>query len=92
MKWKKKITVFLRISLCLCALYGWWGVVYPQYSMTPDTYRIVSEDGTVQEDDDLLEWRFSDDVYQKALEANPDQVRFKSKIWMLFKDLLSKFS
>ncbi|MDR0949223.1 MAG: hypothetical protein LBM69_06890 [Lachnospiraceae bacterium] len=90
MSLKKKIAAWLRIGLCLCACYGWWGVIFTQYTMTSDTYRIILEDGTVQESDDLLEWRFDDNIYKKALEADRSQIRIKSKLWDFLESLFSK--
>ncbi len=68
----------LLAVLSLCAALGWWGILYPQLTMTPDTYRVVSEDGTVQEDVCMVEWDFEGDIYTEILNADPGRVRFRS--------------
>ena len=83
----KKIEKILRMILATVALCGWWGVLYPELTLTPDTYRIVTEDGSVQEENPMVEWRFSDgryfkedrDVYRMILEAGSSKITFKCK-------------
>lgn len=33
----------IEAVLCVCAVFGWWGVLYPELAMTPDTYKVVRE-------------------------------------------------
>ncbi len=68
------------VLLTLCACLGWWGVLYPQLSLTPDTYRIVEQDGTVQEGEDVIKWDFEGSIYAKILNADPGHVRFRSAL------------
>lgn len=86
----KKIEKILRILLGIVAVCGWWGVLYPELTLTPDTYRIVTEDGSVQEDNPMVEWRFSNDryckedgdnrdIYRMLLEAGSSKITFKCK-------------
>lgn len=76
----KQIWNKLLVPLSVCAAFGWWGMLYPQLAMTPDTYRVVREDGTVQEASEVIEWDFEGSVYLKILDAAPGQVRFRSGI------------
>ena len=39
----KNIIDRIRIIIVLCVTIGWWGLLYPELSMTPDTVQIVSE-------------------------------------------------
>lgn len=70
----------LCAGLILCGAMGWWGVLYPQLTMTPDTYRVVSEDGTVQNSSDVIEWDFDDTIYMEILNAGSSRIRFRSKL------------
>lgn len=69
--------------LILCAAFGWWGILYPQLSLTGDTYCIIPENGTVQEGADMVEWNFEGSIYREILEAAPENVRFRSGILKL---------
>lgn len=77
---KKKLTG-IRIAFAVCAALGWWGVLYPELTMTPDTYRVVCEDGTVQADENMVEWDFDNDIYREILNADRSRIRFKSKLF-----------
>ena len=69
------VTKAVSAAAVLCAVWGWWGILYPQLTMTPETYRIVSQDGVVQEE------RIVDDtIYEEILNADRDRIRFKSKL------------
>jgi len=76
----KKNILALRIFMCGCAALGWWGFFYPELTMTPDTYRIVMEDGTVQSAAEMVKWDFDSDIYHKILSADSSQIRFRSKL------------
>jgi len=76
----KKNIFALRIFMCGCAALGWWGFFYPELTMTPDTYRIVMEDGTVQSAAEMVKWDFDSDIYHKILSADSSQIRFRSKL------------
>lgn len=78
-------------GLVLVAVMGWWGVLYPQLSLNRDTYRIVSEDGTVQSSKDVVEWENGDTVYMEILNAESGRVRFRSKLWDCASELIERF-
>ena len=61
-------------GMVFMAVMGWWGVLYPQLSLNRDTYRIVSEDGTVQTGEDMVEWKSGDTVYMEILNAESGRV------------------
>lgn len=77
----KKKSAGIRIAFVICAALGWWGVLYPQLAMTPDTYRVVSEDGTVQTDEFMVKWDFDNDIYREILNADRGRIKFKSKLF-----------
>ncbi|MCM1043877.1 MAG: hypothetical protein NC417_00050 [Candidatus Gastranaerophilales bacterium] len=69
------------IILCICAAFGWWGLLYPELALTSDTYRIVDENGVVCESEAQNEWGADGSIYWKLLGADDGQVRFRSKLW-----------
>ncbi len=79
---KNKWLLSVRIFLGGCAALGWWGLLYPELTMTPSTYRVVDENGTVLESEEMVEWDFDNDIYWDILEADSSQIRFRSKLYM----------
>ena len=69
----------IRILLFVCAAFGWWGFLYPELAMTPDTYRVVEQDGTVRTERERIESSDSD-IYWEVLNADSSQIRFRSKL------------
>ena len=59
-----------RIVLCICAALGWWGFVYPELALTPDTYRVVDEEG-----------ESAQEGLWEILGADKGKVRFRSRLW-----------
>lgn len=76
----KKEKIGIRIIAIFCAALGWWGLLYPELTLTPDTVRVIreSEDGaeTVSES----EWTFTDELYLELLGADRDTIRFRSRL------------
>ena len=83
-KWLKK----LRIVLCICAAFGWWGFLYPELTMTPDTYRIVPEEGIESAGETQEEWEFDRNIYWEILQADRSKIRFSSKLLNSLGELL----
>ena len=79
---KKQLSIFAHIIVSVCAVFGWWGLLYPELTMTPSTYNVVYEDSAVQVGENMVEWDFDNDIYWKVLEADRSQIRFKSKLLM----------
>ena len=77
---KSKIVIPVHIILGVSAVFGWWGFLSPELTMTPSTYNIVYEDGTVQEQKEVIEWDVDDDIYWEILEADSSQIHFKSRL------------
>ncbi len=91
----------IEMALCVCAAFGWWGVFYPELTMTPDTDGVVkeaklsSEDNALQKegsfgDDEVCEtadWDFDREIYFEILQADASQIRFKSKLLMSLKEI-----
>ena len=70
--------VSLQIMLTLCALWGWWGMFYPEFTLTEDTYRVVYEE--MAEEEAVEE--SPREIYRFMLHASKGQLRFRSKILM----------
>ena len=79
---KNKISTSIHIILGICAAFGWWGLLYPELTMTPSTYKVVYEDNAVQQQENVVEWEFEDDIYWRMLEADSSRIRFKSRLLM----------
>ena len=74
----KKRDLGIRIIIGLCAALGWWGLLYPELVLNPDTVKIVAEDGA--EEPDSLEWSFDSRLYLDLLNAGRDKIIPRSKL------------
>lgn len=90
----KRIWAVVKIALCVCAVFGWWGVLYPELVLTADTYRICgdSEPGeqNMQEGQNLSA---EQDIYWDLLKADRNEIRFRSKLlveWNKFMEALNE--
>lgn len=76
----KKTKNGIRIIAALCAALGWWGLLYPGLTLTPDTVRIVSTDengGYIDQDpEQILDSR----LYLELLGTDRDNIRFRSRL------------
>ena len=83
---KDKLFISFRIFVTVCAAWGWWGVLYPELTMTPDTYCIIYEEtgapteSYVQEQVEMVEWKLDNDIYETVLGAERSQIRFRSRL------------
>ena len=75
----KKNWLKLRVVVTMCAALGWWGLLYPEFTLTPDTVKIYA-DNKAEESEEVFEWSLGDDLYLKLLEAGPDKITFRSKL------------
>lgn len=81
---KKAMTTVLAI----CAAIGWWGALYPQFTLLDDTYRIVSEEEVANTDTDVLESELDKSrLYWSILDADCDRIRFKSRLFADWREL-----
>lgn len=83
----------LRIIISLCAMLGWWGFLYPELVLTPDTVTVSQED----ENGELIplpgQWDLDSNLYLDILNAGKDRITFRSRmfanlnlIWEAFHD------
>lgn len=76
----KKKLLGIRVGLGLCAALGWWGMLYPELALTPDTVKVSEEDpeGELRELPD--EWSFDSSMYADLLTAERDKITLRSKL------------
>ena len=74
---KRKMSI--RITATLCAALGWWGLLYPELTLTPDTVRIICEEDGKESFIDR-EWSFDDSLYLELLGTDRDNIRFRSRL------------
>lgn len=67
-----------KIAGYICAAFGWWGLLYPEFTMTEDVCRMVNEFGQMVE---VAEWDGPQEqnTYWQLLEAGPEHIRFRSR-------------
>ncbi len=70
----------IRIITAMCAALGWWGLLYPELTLTPETVRIVIEDASGQEISLDRNKSPDDSFYLELLEADSGSIRFRSRI------------
>lgn len=76
-----------RFALCIWLYAGWWGLVYPQLVITSDTCSVVCEDETEEEQLKRAEQMTAEQLYRALQEAEPGQVRYRSKLLELLEKL-----
>lgn len=78
----------VRIIISLCAALGWWGLFYPELALTPDTVVLrLNENGEVIREQSP-EWTFDSSLYRDLLNAGPERITFRSKLYTDFSSLL----
>lgn len=58
----------LRTCICFVVLLMFWGILYPQYALTEDMYRVTDAGQTIQEKDPAAD-------YARISAAQPGEVR-----------------
>lgn len=79
----------IKTAICVCLYVCWWGLLYPELVVNPDTCRMV--DGETGEE--VLEQAGQMSaglLYQALLEADRDQIRYRSRLLELLGQLLEK--
>lgn len=85
----QKLATF-RMVCTLCVALGWWGMLYPDFTMTADTYQVVWEDAAQQEES-MPEWESEEEIYDLVWKADSGQIRFKSRLWEKIDAILKYF-
>lgn len=70
--------------LTFCAVLGWWGAIYPQFTLLQGTYRIVYEDTFMEESTAEPDTKESEidrrELYWEILNADSSHIRLKSRL------------
>lgn len=74
----KKKWLGIRTGLGICAALGWWGLLYPELTLTPDTVKVVYEDP--QAETYTQDWSFDSSLYHDVLNAPSEKIVFRSKL------------
>lgn len=68
----KRLKNGIRILAATCAALGWWGLLFPGLTLTPDTVRVVCEEEGKE--------AFPEHLYLELLETDRDNIRFRSRL------------
>ena len=77
---KKKWTG-IRATAGLCAALGWRGLLYPELALTPDTVKVSAEDEKGTALSQTSEWSFDSSLYLDLLQADREQITFRSRVF-----------
>ena len=83
----KKKWLGIRVLFSLCAALGWWGLLYPELSLTPDTVVLKMKDDSGHLREHPLTWDFDGSIYWDLLNAGPGKISFRSKLLTDFSTL-----
>ena len=73
-----------ELALLIVLSAGWWGILYPGFSMTEETFEISRQDGDAiesecdREEGGRAEWGRAEGFFS-MLEAAPDEIEIKSR-------------
>ena len=81
----------IRITTGICAALGWWGLLYPQLALTPDTVAVIPSTEGESLEEQSLKWDFDGSLYLDLLNAGPDKITFSFKICKDLNSLLEAF-
>lgn len=67
--------------MAVCAAIGWWGALYPQFTLVEGTYRIVNEDETAIVCEDITQSELNGSrLYWSLLNEDSSNIKFKSRL------------
>ena len=87
----KKKWFGIRMGLGICAALGWWGLLYPELTLTPGTVKVVYEDSQAQTNTQPQGWTLGSSLYWDILIAPSGKVTFRSKLLTDFNAILEAF-
>lgn len=101
----KRVLAGVKTALCICAVLGWWGVLYPELVLTTETYRVCDDNGQegqdTQEEQDIQEWQdigerqnlsSGQEVYWNLLKADRSEIRFRSRLLVEWNKFMEAFN
>jgi len=67
--------------VAVCAAIGWWGALYPQFTLVEGTYRIVYEDETAMVYEDMTQPEHEGSkLYWSILDEDSSKIKFRSRL------------
>lgn len=87
----KKKWLGIRVAAGLCAALGWWGLLYPELALTPDTVKVSTQDNDGTAAAREQEWSFDSTLYLELLNADRDQITIRSRLLTELKGLSELF-
>ncbi len=76
----KKKCLCIRVAAGLCAALSWWGLLYPELALTPDTVKVSREEENGTLSDVTPEWSFDSELYLDLLNADQSQITIRSRL------------
>lgn len=76
---KQLANTFIGLASFLLT-FGFWGLVFPEFTFTTDTVTIISEDGTVLSDEDYANFQNEHHIYYEIGTSAPDKIQVKSRV------------
>lgn len=86
----KKKWLGIRVAIGLCAALGWWGLLYPELALTPDTVKVSGPDEAGEPS--APAWNFDSSLYLDLLNADRDNITFRSRLLTEIKELFKSFN
>ena len=86
----KKKWLGIRVAVGLCAALGWWGLLYPELALTPDTVKVSGSDEAGGPSDPA--WSFDSSLYLDLLNADRDNITFRSRLLTEIRELFKSFN
>lgn len=80
----------IRAMISMCLAIGWWDFWYPEITREADVYRVVYEEGTVQEPEEVVKYEFSEYSFYDFLKMDSDQIQFRSRLLEWIEEYLDK--
>ncbi len=87
----KKKWIGIRTGIGICAALGWWGLLYPEFTLTPGTVKVVCEDSQTETDTQPRGWSFDSSLYWDILNAPSDKITFRSRLLTDLNAILEAF-
>lgn len=86
----KKKWLGIRVAIGLSAALGWWGLLYPELALTPDTVKVSGSDEAGGPSDPA--WSFDSSLYLDLLNADRDNITFRSRLLTEIRELFKSFN
>lgn len=76
----RKKRIGFQIVISICAVLGWWGFLYPELILTPDTVSIRQENENGGLSAPSEDWDLDGSLYLDLLNAGRDRITFRSRL------------